>query len=93
MKPPPATERDLTPEEIARAASDIAMILEREPQLNDYGFGVVRVQEDASGAGRYFRARQGFDPHAQITGSIHGGTPMVAAVRQDQGIQRQGNEL
>ena len=39
-KPPPATERDLTPDELARAASDIAKVLGREPQLNDFGFGV-----------------------------------------------------
>jgi hypothetical protein len=39
-KPPPASERDLTPEEIAAAAADMVKVLEIEPQLGDFGFGV-----------------------------------------------------
>jgi hypothetical protein len=36
----PRTEDDLTPAELAAAAIDMDRVLEREPQLGDFGFGV-----------------------------------------------------
>jgi len=37
---PPASPDTMTPTEIVAAAADMAGILEREPQLGDFGFGV-----------------------------------------------------
>jgi hypothetical protein len=35
-----ASEKDLTPDELAAAARDMEGVLNAEPRLNDYGFGV-----------------------------------------------------
>lgn len=38
----------MTPAEIATAASDMAAVLEREPQLSDFGFGVFDPRSKTS---------------------------------------------
>jgi hypothetical protein len=40
MGPRPAVEADFTPDQIAVAAADMARILEREPELSDFGYGL-----------------------------------------------------
>jgi hypothetical protein len=37
---PPAQADDFTADELAAAAADMERVLEREPQLNDFGYGV-----------------------------------------------------
>src|SRR5262249_30734520 len=41
MRPEPPDEADLPPHEIGAAAADMARILEQEPQLSDFGFGLT----------------------------------------------------
>src|SRR5215469_7652871 len=41
MRPPPADETDLAPDEIAAAATEMEHILEQHPQLSDFGFGLA----------------------------------------------------
>ena len=38
-KPPPASEANLTADQLAAAAADMASVLDREPHLSDFGFG------------------------------------------------------
>jgi len=40
MRPEPADETDLPPHEVATAAVDMKRILEQEPKLSDFGFGL-----------------------------------------------------
>jgi hypothetical protein len=50
MRPPPADETDLPPDEIAAAAVDMERILEQEPHLSDFGFGLAdfyKTREEA----------------------------------------------
>ena len=39
MRPEPADETDLAPQDLAAAATDMDRILEQEPTLSDFGFG------------------------------------------------------
>jgi hypothetical protein len=41
MRPPPADETDLAPDEIAAAATEMERILEQHPQLSDFDFGLA----------------------------------------------------
>jgi hypothetical protein len=40
-RPPPASEADLTPSELASAAADMERVLEQEPDLNEWGLGAA----------------------------------------------------
>ena len=40
MRPAPATEADLPPPELAAAAAEMKRILEQEPTLSDFGYGL-----------------------------------------------------